>query len=94
MKNTFDVDTVPAPSDIEMAALDAANAKRREFVPFVAVKHNRLLTIIGKTARGHYMDRKGYLHRIDDLDLDLRAYAERARADARDQADTFADALR
>ena len=88
----LETDGVPAPSDHELAAMDA-QAKRPKFTPFVAVKGNRLLTIIGRTTNGHYMDNRGYLHRLDDLELDLDAYAERARADARDQADTFAEAL-
>jgi hypothetical protein len=69
-------DTMTAPVSVTVA----------EFKPFVAVKNNRLLTIIGKTTQGNYMDRRGYLHRLEDLELDLYAYAERARADARDQA--------
>ena len=90
---TFDIDSVPAPSDAELAAADA-RPPSPPFKPFVAVKCNRLVTIIGRTANGNYMDRKGYLHRLADLERDLDAYAEQARADARDQANTFADALR
>lgn len=88
-----ETDGAPAPSDVELAAMDA-QAKHPKFTPFVAVKCNRLVTIIGKTKNGHYMDNRGHLHRLDDLERDLVTYAERARADARDQADTYAEALR
>ena len=75
----------PAPSD---------PVHRPQFRPFVAVKRNRLVTIIALTTNGHYVDKHGYLHRGEDLERDLVAYAEQARADRRDQVNTLADALR
>ncbi len=90
---TFDIDGVPPPSDIELAAMDAANAKRREFKPFVGIVRNRLVTIIGETHGILLRDAQGYLHPPEYIDRDLDAYAERMRAECQDQDDTQQDAL-
>lgn len=80
---------LPTPSDYELMS-----APPPSFSPFVAVKRNRLVTIIAQTTQGLYVDRHGYLHRNEDLERDLKAYATRVRADARDHANTMLDALR
>ena len=82
---------LPTPSDHELAAMDAANARWNKLVPFVAVRHNRLLTIIGVTPEGLYRDTRGYLHFDRNLERDLDAYAERMRAEYQDQNDTHDD---
>ena len=88
--HTFDIDSLPAPSDIELAAADA----RPHFRPFVAVTRGRLVTICVQLQSGVYVDTKGYFHLPENLTLDLAGYADQQAEDARDQADTFADALR
>jgi len=91
---TFDIDTVPAPSDIEMAAMDAANAKRPCRYDFNGAA--RLLNINSDRERFHDWA-------APTVDLS-KAYLESTWCtlykafcqdeDARDQASTFADALR
>jgi len=82
---TFDIDSVPAPSDCELGSL---------FTPFVGVIRNRLVTIVARTSLGNYCDRRGYIYRPCDVDRDLAGYAARKAADARDLLNTQADALR
>jgi len=87
---TYDIDSVPPPSDVELAAADA----RPHFRPFVAVAtRGRLVTICVQLQSGVYVDTKGYFHLPENLTLDLAGYADQQAEDARDQADTFADAL-
>ena len=93
---TFHTDpcvNLPAPSDIELAAMDA-QAKRPKFKPFVAVRWNRLVTIVAKVPLGFYRDTHGQLHQMCFLERDLDAYAERMRAECQDHHDTQQDALR
>jgi len=86
----YETDGVPAPSDYELAAADA----RPRFRPFVAVAtRGRLVTIVLQLPSGVYVDTKGYFHLPENLTLDLAGYADQQAEDARDQADTFADAL-
>ena len=89
----LETDGVPAPSDCEMTAMDA-QAKRPKFKPFVAVRWNRLVTIIARTSFGFYRDTHGHLHQMRFLERDLDAYAERMRAECQDHHDTQQDALR
>ena len=86
-----ETDGVPAPADCELAAMDAANARRRKFQPFVAVRWHRLVTIVAKTSLGFYRDTHGTLHRMCFLDRDLDAYAERMRKACQDHDDTHDD---
>ena len=88
--HTYDIDSVPAPSDYELEAADA----HPRFRPFVAVTRGRLVTICVQLQSGVYVDTKGYFHLPENLTLDLVGYADQQAEDARDQADTFADALR
>lgn len=86
----LETDGVPAPSDFELTRPPSPR-----FKPFMAVTfEGQLVEICGQTARGNYIDRDGFVYRPDDLTRDLRDYAERHAEDARDQADTQADALR
>lgn len=84
--HTYDIDSVPAPSDIELA-------ERPRFRPFVAVTRGRLVTICVQLQSGVCVDTKGYFHLPENLTLDLVGYADQQAEDARDQANTFADAL-
>ena len=85
---TFDIDTVPAPSDFELAP------QFRRLRPFIAVTRNRLVTIVGQLPSGVYVDSTGLFHLPQNLTRDLDAYAEQQAADYRDLADTQQDALR
>lgn len=84
--HTYDIDSVPAPSDIELA-------DRPAFKPFVAVRRGRIVTIRAQLPSGIYVDATGHYHAPSNLDLDLNAYAEQQAAAYRDLIDTQADAL-
>ena len=87
--HTFDIDSVPPPSDYELATADA----RPRFRPFVAVTRGRLVTICVQLQSGVYVDTKGYFHLPENLTLDLVGYADQQAEDAADLLDTQADAL-
>jgi len=83
-----ETDGVPAPSKFDSVHLPRSAAT---FKPFVAVRHDRLLTIIGVTSKGLFRDTRGYLHFEHNLERDLDAYAERMRNEYQDQNDTHDD---
>ena len=91
MIRELETDGVPAPSDSELAAMDARPLFCK---PFVAVRWGRLVTIIARTCFGLYRDTHGQLHQMRFLERDLDAYAERMRAECQDHHDTQQDALR